>query len=79
MRSSWRVAMLTTSSHPHKPTVVAAYRSQTVDSELPTTAAGATLRKTSPHVAVVVLITQALTAADVRDPDLEHQHLTANR
>ena len=38
------------------------------------------------HVAVCVyaalmetLITQALTAADVRDPDLEHQHLTANR
>ncbi len=38
------------------------------------------------HVAVCVyaalmetLITQALTAADVRDPDLEHQHLTAAR
>ena len=38
------------------------------------------------HVAVCVyaalmetLITQALTAADIRDPDLEHQHLTAAR
>ncbi len=38
------------------------------------------------HVAVCVyaalmetLITQALTAADIRDPDLEHQHLTAQR
>ena len=25
------------------------------------------------------LITRALTAADIRDPDLEHQHLTAAR
>lgn len=38
------------------------------------------------HVAICVyaalletLITQALTTADVRDPDLQHQHLTANR
>ena len=38
------------------------------------------------HVAVCVyaalvetLITRALTAADIRDPDLEHQHLTAKR
>ncbi len=38
------------------------------------------------HVAVCVyaalmetLITRALTQADVRDPDLDHQHLTANR
>ncbi len=38
------------------------------------------------HVAICVyaalmetLITRALTAADIRDPDLEHQHLTAAR
>ena len=38
------------------------------------------------HVAVCVyaalmetLVTQALTTADIRDPDLEHQHLTAAR